>query len=529
VVWLLIIAGALAAVVAYDLVQRKHAILRNFPIIGHFRFMLEAVGPELRQYIVTDNDSERPFNRDQRRWVYASAKRENNYFGFGSDNDMELEPNYLIIKHQTFPLNTPHPGDAGYDPLYRLPCARILGAARGRAKAFRPASIVNVSGMSYGALSAPAVEALNRGALAAGCLQNTGEGGVSPHHRQGGDLVWQIGTGYFGCRELDGRFSVAKLKETVDACPAIRAIEIKLSQGAKPGVGGLLPRKKISAEIASIRGVPRDRDCISPPRHTTFADADGLLDFVESIAAETGLPVGIKSAVGELAFWRELARLMAHGDRGVDFVTIDGGEGGTGAGPLVFSDHVALPFKLAFSRVHAVFLEHGIHHRVVFAGSGKLGFPETALFAIALGCDLINVGREAMLAVGCIQAQRCHTNRCPTGVATQNAWLTRGLDPTLKSARLANYIVTLRKELLALSHACGVLHPALVPASRLELLDGQMHAKTVAELFHVDETTERFVDADRRAIAQLMDETRVGGVGTSSAAPGSPPAELRGR
>jgi glutamate synthase domain-containing protein 2 len=379
----------------------------------------------------------------------------------------------------------------------------MLGGGRRRARAFRPASVVNVSGMSYGSLSAAAVEALNRGAAAAGCLQNTGEGGVSRHHEHGGDLVWQIGTGYFGCRELDGRFSMARLKETVARVPAIRAIEIKLSQGAKPGVGGILPRAKISAEIAAIRGVPRDRDCISPPTHSTFNDADGLLDFAESIALETGLPVGIKSAVGELGFWRDLARLTAPGDRGLDFITIDGSEGGTGAGPLVFSDHVALPFKVAFSRVHKTFVDEGARDRVIFVGSGKLGFPEAALFAFALGCDLINVGREAMLAIGCIQAQRCHTNHCPTGVATQNRWLMRGLDPGLKSARLANYIVTLRKEILALCRACGVPHPALISADQLELLDGRFDAKTVGELFGY-RPGDGVTPVDRAEIERLM-------------------------
>ena len=478
-----VLTAAVLLVVLHDLTQRRHAILRNFPIIGHFRYWLEAIGPELRQYIVTDNNEERPFSRDQRRWVYASSKGEDNYFGFGSDNEMEQISSYLIIKHQPFPLSMPHAGDAGYDARYPVPCAKTLGGARRRAKAFRPSSVVNVSGMSFGALSGPAVEALNRGSQIAGCLQSTGEGGVSMYHQCGGDLVWQVGTGYFGCRELDGRFSLSRLKERVAATPQIRAIEIKLSQGAKPGVGGLLPRIKISEEIAAIRGIPRDRDCISPAAHSAFSSADGLLDFAETIAAETGLPVGIKSAVGDSHFWRELARLMASGSRGVDFITIDGGEGGTGAGPLVFSDHVALPFKVAFGRVHKIFVEEGVHERVVFIGSGKLGFPEAALFAFALGCDMINVGREAMLAIGCIQSQRCHTNHCPTGVATQNKWLIRGVDPTLKSARLANYIVSLRKEILTLSRACGVVHPALVHAGQLELLDGRFGSKTVAELF----------------------------------------------
>ena len=480
-VWILL--GVLVGVVLYDLAQRKHAILRNFPIIGHFRYWLEAVGPELRQYIVTDNNEERPFSRDQRRWVYASSKQENSYFGFGSDDEMEGTPNYLIVKHQAFPMRYAMPGEPDYDPRHEAACVKVLGEARERAKAFRPASIVNVSGMSYGSLSARAVEALNRGAAAAGCLHNTGEGGISPHHLHGGDLVWQIGTGYFGCRELDGRFSMARLKETVARHPQVRALEIKLSQGAKPGLGGLLPRRKISREIAEIRGISQDRDCVSPSGHSAFSDPDGLLDFAESLAAETGLPVGLKSAVGESEFWTHLTRLMATTGRGVDFVTIDGGEGGTGAAPLVFADHVALPFKVGFSRVHRIFVDAGVADQVVFVGSGKLGFPEPALLAFSLGCDLVNVGREALLALGCIQAQRCHTNRCPTGITTQNRWLVRGLDPSLKSVRLAGYLIALRRELLTLACACGVPHPGLVSPNQLELLDDRFGSKTVAEVF----------------------------------------------
>ena len=268
--------------------------------------------------------------------------------------------------------------------MHPVPCAKVLGGARGRVRAFRPQSVVNVSGMSFGSLSGPAVEALNRGCRIAGCLQSTGEGGISRYHLHGGELVWQIGTGYFGCREPDGRFSMARLKERVAATPGIRAIEIKLSQGAKPGVG---------------------------------------------------LPVGIKSAVGDSHFWRELATKMASGARAVDF-TIDGGEGGTGAGPLVFTDHVALPFKVGFARVHKVFVEEGVHERVVFVGSGKLGFPEEALFAFA--------------------------------------------------------------------RACGVVHPALVHAGQLELLDGRFCSKTVAELFGYVPDYGLPSAADRETIRLLM-------------------------
>ena len=496
--WVLLgLVVGLAILVVHDLVQRRHAILRNFPVVGHLRFLLEALGPELRQYIVTDNDEERPFSRDQRRWVYASAKRENNYFGFGTDNDLELSSNYVVIKQSAFPL------DASTEGGDSLPCAKVLGAARGRPKAFRPASVINASGMSFGSLSGAAVEAINRGAALAGCWQNTGEGGLAPHHAHGGDLVFQIGTGYFSCRDAQGRFDLSRLRELVAAHP-VRALEIKISQGAKPGLGGVLPGAKVSREIADIRGVARGVDCISPTRHAAFNDTDGLLDFVELLAAETGLPVGIKSAVGDTGFWQELARLMRTTGRGVDFITIDGGEGGTGAAPLAFSDHVSLPFKIGFSRVYATFAEQGLTDDVVFAGAGKLGFPDAALFAFALGCDLVNVGREAMLSIGCIQAQRCHTGRCPTGVATQSRWLTRGLDPTSKSVRFADYVATLRHELLQLSLACGVEHPALVGPERIEILDGRFASSTVTDLFGYQAGWGFPGAADRVTITELM-------------------------
>jgi glutamate synthase domain-containing protein 2 len=477
-----VLAAGLAGVTAYDLLQRRHAILRNFPLVGHLRYLLETFGPELRQYIVTSNDEERPFNRDQRRWIYASAKRQTNTFAFGTDNEMESVSALLAIKHAPFPAPPPGDGLPGGFPDYATPAGKLLGGARGRPHAFRPASLVNVSGMSFGALSGPAVQALNEGCRMAGCLQSTGEGGLSPHHRRGGQLVFQIGTGYFGCRDGRGRFSLAQLQETIAGAP-VRAIEIKLSQGAKPGVGALLPAAKVTPEIAAIREVAAGRDCVSPPGHSAFRSVDELLELVETIAQATGLPVGIKSAVGEQAFWDELAGLMAADARGVDYVLIDGGEGGSGAAPLTFTDHVALPFKLGFARVYAAFARAGIAEQVVFVGSGKLGFPEQALCALALGCDMVNVGREAMMAIGCIQAQRCHTGRCPTGVATQSPWLTRGLDPELKAVRHATYMRALRGELLALARACGAVHPALVDPARLEIVSERFASAPVHEVF----------------------------------------------
>jgi glutamate synthase domain-containing protein 2 len=358
--------------------------------------------------------------------------------------------------------------------------------------------------MSFGSLSGAAVTALNKGAALAGALHTTGEGGVSPYHLNGGDLVWQIGTGYFGCRNDDGTFSLPRLIDRVAATPSIRAIEIKLSQGAKPGLGGMLPGAKVTPEIAAIRGIPVGVDCKSPAGHSAFRNVDGLLDLVETIAAETGLPVGIKSAVGEDAFWLQLAERMARTGRGVDFVTVDGGEGGTGAAPLVFSDHVALPFKWAFPRVYRAFAEAGLHHDVVFVGSGKLGIPENALLALAAGCDMINVARTAMFSIGCIQAQRCHTGRCPSGVATQSAWLQHGLDPALKSLRCANYLAALRFELLCLARACGHVHPALVPLEAIELLDVDLKTVRADELLDYRPGWGVPGPADVAAIAALM-------------------------
>lgn len=495
--------AALSGVAVYDLVQRRHAILRNYPVVGHLRFMLEAIGPELRQYIVTDNDQERPFSRDQRRWVYASSKMENRYFGFGSDNDLEQAHNYLIVKHSAFPDTPPPEYPNSPDPRTPLPSAKVLGRSRGRKKAFRPNSIVNISAMSFGSLSGVAVEALNRGALLAGALHTTGEGGISPHHLHGGDLIWQIGTGYFGCRDNQGRFDLARLVDVVASAP-VRAIEIKLSQGAKPGLGGMLPAAKVSQEIADVRGIPVGQDCRSPAAHTAFNDVDGLLDFVEMIADATDLPVGIKSAVGEMGFWEDLVQRMVRTGRGVDFITIDGGEGGTGAAPLSFSDHVALPFKWGFARVYRQFAMQGLSDDVVFIGSGKLGLAENALLALALGCDMVNVGRTAMFSIGCIQAQRCHTNRCPTGVTTQNPWLQRGLDPALKSVRAANYIAALRFELIALARACGEVHPALVTPEQIEILKSELGAVSVREVFEYEPGWGLPSPADRDDIRRIM-------------------------
>ena len=506
--WILLgLLGFLVAVGVYDVFQKKHAILRNFPVIGHLRYLLESIGPELRQYIVTSNDEERPFSRDERSWVYASAKKQNNYFGFGTDNAFEKTPNYLIIKQSMFPLPEPHKGDPNYDPGHNVPCAKIMGAWRNREKAFRPSSVINISAMSFGSLSARATEAINRGCAEANALHNTGEGGVSSYHDHGAGLIWQLGTGYFGARDAEGNLSIERL---VEVCKnhRVKAVEVKLSQGAKPGRGGVLPAEKITEEISRIRGIPMGQTCISPAYHRAFKDVPSMIDTIESIADATGLPVGIKSAIGREDFWIELANTMEKTGRGPDYIQIDGGEGGTGAAPLVFSDHVSLPWRNAFPRIYKIFAERGLHQEIIFMGSGRLGFPNNAFLAFGLGVDMISVAREAMLAIGCIQAQRCHNGHCPTGVATHNKWLVRGLDPTNKAHRLANYLTIFRKEVMWLTRACGYPHPGFIRGSDIEMLDTSYGGISPTDLFEYGDGWELPKPEDLQAAAQLMQESR---------------------
>ncbi len=480
----------LSLVFVHDVSQRRHTIKHNFPVVGHLRYFLEMIGPELRQYWVANDKEEMPFSRAERSWVYATAKKQNNNFGFGT-TELLYDAGYPIIKHAAFPFPESEARYIEGDPTM-VPSLKVMGEWRSRKRPYRPASVVNISAMSYGSLGERAVSALNQGARMARCFHNTGEGGVSPYHNFGADIVWQIGTGYFGARDERGRFSLERALDRLQQNPNVRAIELKLSQGAKPGKGGILPGAKVTPAIARIRGIPVGKDCISPNAHSEFRDARSLIDFVERLADASGLPVGIKSAVGEMRFWEELAALMQSSGRGPDFITIDGGEGGTGAAPLTFTDHVSLPFKVAFARVYAVFQQKGMADRVLWIGSGKLGFPDRAIVAFAMGCDMINVAREAMMAIGCIQAQRCHTGHCPAGVATQNRWLQAGLDVPLKAERTANYIKGFRKELLAVAHACGYEHPLQFTGSDIEISAGQNRFRTLSEVLGYERDRVRF-------------------------------------
>ena len=461
--WILVVIGIVAL---YDVLQKKHTILHNFPVVGHFRYLLESIGPELRQYIVANNREELPFNRIERSWIYASSKNKNNYEGFGTDRDI-YESNYIFVKNAMLPFKIDPSHTNGKDP-YFLACAKVMGAGR-RKRPFRPASVINVSAMSFGSLSARAIESLNIGCKLSYAYHNTGEGGLSPYHKQGGDVIFHFGTGYFGVRDVDGNFSIDMMKKLTVENPQVRGIEVKLSQGAKPGKGGVLPGSKITKEIAEIRNVPQGKDVLSPPTHSAFEGVDGLIDFVENIAEATGLPVGIKAAIGKLDNWEELASKMAASGKGPDFITIDGGEGGTGAAPPSFADHVALPWIYGFTAVYQIFKKHNLTDRIVFIGSGKLGFPAKAVMAFAMGVDCINVAREAMLSIGCIQAKLCHTNECPSGIATQNKWKQMGINVDIKSVRASYYFKNFRKEFLEMTHAAGYEHPSQFTMDDVEM------------------------------------------------------------
>jgi len=482
--WILFV---LAIIALRDVLQRAHTISHNFPIVGHIRYMFESIGPEIRQYFVANNREELPFNRIERSWIYASAKKENNYEGFGTDRDIYAH-HHIFINNAMMPfkIGKDHPNKT--DKNF-LPCAKVMGAYNGREKPYRPASVINVSAMSFGSLSAKAIESLNKGVGLAGAYHNTGEGGLSPYHCDGGDVVFHFGTGYFGVRAEDGGFSMEKLVELVEKNPFIKAIEVKLSQGAKPGKGGVLPGAKISKEIAKIRGVEQGKDVLSPPNHKAFSTVPELHAFIEKIAAATGLPVGIKAAIGKLEQWEELADLMLKTGTGPDFIAVDGGEGGTGAAPPSFADHVSLPWVYGFSDLYRLFQSKGLCERIVFIGSGKLGFPAKAAMAFSMGADCINVAREAMMSIGCIQAQICHTNRCPSGVATQKKWLQNGIDVPLKSERLAQYFKTFRKEFIEITHAAGYEHPCEFMMSDIDInVDDHHLTKELNKTYRYEKT-----------------------------------------
>ncbi len=430
-----------------DITQKKHGVLRSYPVIGHLRYFFEQLGEYFRQYFFSGDRDEMPFNRATRAWVYRLAKNEGGVIGFGSTYDLR-QPGALVFVNDPFPVldeeRLPTPSLALGEGYCKLP--------------FEARSIVNVSGMSYGAISAPAVRALSRGAALGGCWLDTGEGGLAPYHLEGGgDLIMQIGTAKYGVRDPQGNVSPERLMELAKV---VKAFEIKLSQGAKPGKGGVLPGRKVTAEIAQIRGIPPGRDSISPNRHRDIANVNELLERIAWLRELTGRPVGVKTAIGGWRFMNELGDAVHR--KGLefapDFLVIDGGEGGSGAAPQALADHMGLSIDEALPRVVDALIEAGLKQRIRVVASGKLVTSARAAWALCVGADFVNTARGFMFSLGCIQALRCHTNTCPTGVTTHQKRLQRALVVEEKYLRVANYVNNMNREIDMIAHSCGVRH-----------------------------------------------------------------------
>jgi glutamate synthase domain-containing protein 2 len=443
----LLLVGVVAFLFIRDITQKKHGVLRNYPVIGHFRYFFEQLGEYFRQYFFAGDRDEMPFNRATRGWVYRLAKNEGGIIGFGSTYDLH-QPAALIFVNHPFPVL-----EEERQPTPTL----VLGQGYCR-EPFEARSLVNISGMSFGAISAPAVRSLSRGAAVAGCWLDTGEGGLSPYHLEGGcDVIMQIGTAKYGVRDAQGNLSTDRLLEL---SRVVKAFEIKLSQGAKPGKGGVLPGRKVTPEIAHIRGIAEGRDSISPNRHRDISNMSELLEKIAWMRDLTGKPIGVKTAVGGWRFMNEMADIIHR--RGLefapDFLVIDGGEGGSGAAPQALADHMGLSIEEALPRVVDALIETGLKQRVCVVASGKLVTSAKAAWALCVGADFVNTARGFMFSLGCIQALRCHQNTCPTGVTTHNKRLQRALVVEEKYLRVANYAMNMNKEIDMIAHSCGVRH-----------------------------------------------------------------------
>ncbi|MCE7057514.1 FMN-binding glutamate synthase family protein [Algoriphagus sp. AGSA1] len=437
----------------YDINQKSHAILRNFPVIGHFRYLLEKISPEIQQYFIETNTDGTPFSRNIRSLVYRRSKNVNDTHPFGTQRDINGE-DYIGLRHSIYAVHT-----HDEDPRITI--------GNDSCKQPYSSSIFNISAMSFGSLSSNAVRALNLGAKKGGFSHNTGEGGISSHHRLGADLVWQIGTGYFGCRDDHGNFSEEKFAEKAN-WPEVKMIEIKISQGAKPGHGGVLPGVKNTAEIAEIRGVLQGTTILSPPAHSAFTNEGELLDFISKLRELSGgKPIGFKLCVGRTEEFISICKQMVSRNIYPDFITVDGAEGGTGAAPLEFSDSVGLPLEPALIFVRMTLEKFQIRDQIKVIASGKAISAFAILKNIALGADICNSARGFMFSVGCIQALRCNTNECPTGVATQKANLVGGLVITDKAERVYNFHKNTVHAVQELLGACGHKHTSELSAADL--------------------------------------------------------------
>ncbi len=513
--WPAVFTGVLSLVGIADLLQKPQTLRRNYPLLAHLRYFLESLGPEIRQYFIESDNDERPFSRQQRSIVYQRAKNTLDKRPFGTQLDVYSDT-YEWISHSIQPC--PHS-----DHNYRL----TIG--EGRAQPYS-ASVFNISAMSFGALSANAIRALNEGARRGGFYQDTGEGSISQYHREnGGDLVWEIGSGYFGCRDAEGRFDEARF--AANAAPAqVKMIEVKLSQGAKPGHGGVLPGAKVSPEIAAARGVPAGVDCVSPARHSAFDNPVGLLKFVDRLRELSGgKPTGFKLAIGHPWEWFAIAKAMHETQILPDFIVVDGGEGGTGAAPLEFTDHVGTPLREGLLLVHNTLVGLNLRNRIRIGAAGKIITGFDIARTMALGADWCNAARGYMFALGCIQSMSCHTDRCPTGVATQDARRQRALVPEDKATRVFHFHENTLQALGELIAAAGLEHPgqlgpehiirrvsatevrswaALLPFVQPgELLDGGIPQHAVFQTFWADARSDSFC-APERVMAMRTSKSR---------------------
>jgi glutamate synthase domain-containing protein 2 len=409
----------------FNSTQQKHTIIRNFPVLGYFRYLFEKIAPEIQQYFIERNTDGKPFSRNQRSLVYQRSKNIDATSPFGTQLTLN-QANYEGLKHSIFPATVNE----------ELPRVIVGGPACTQPYS---ASLLNISAMSFGALSENAIVALNKGAQKGNFYHNTGEGGLTEFHQNGADIIWQIGTGYFGCRDDRGGFDGGKFAEKANL-PAVKMIEIKLSQGAKPGHGGVLPAQKNTEQIARIRGVQPHTTILSPPNHGAFSDLKELVEFIAHLRQlSNGKPVGLKLCIGDTSEFENLCQEMIHQNCYPDFITIDGAEGGTGAAPLEFADGVGMPLEPALIFVNKTLIRFGIRDKIRVICSGKIISGYSILKAIALGADLCNSARGFMFSLGCIQALRCNNNECPTGVATQNKMLVKGLVVTDKSERVFHF------------------------------------------------------------------------------------------
>lgn len=471
-VFLLAIFLPLVIMGFYDMYQSKKTIRRNFPLLGRMRYLLESIGPEMRQYFVETDTDGRPFNRLQRSLVYQRSKKETDSHPFGTQLNV-YDEGYQWINHSIKAISF---SDIDQNPKVRI----------GSSQCSQPymASLFNVSAMSYGSLSKNAILALNAGAKQGGFFHNTGEGGLSPYHLEpGGDVVWNIGTGYFSCRDEYGNFSPEHFAKRAHY-DNVKMIEIKFSQGAKPGHGGILPKEKVTDEIAAIRLVKKGGDILSPPKHSAFKTPLELMDFVKILRTNSGgKPIGMKLCVGNKSEFLAICKAMVQTKTYFDFITVDGGEGGTGAAPQEYSDHVGMPLRDALAFVYDALNGFDLKDEIKIIASGKVISGFDIVRTLSMGADLCNSARGMMFALGCIQALECHANTCPTGVATQDPRLVKGLVPEEKSIRVARYQHETVKAAMELIASAGIDHPDNVGRDVVSMRVDKTKIQTFAELF----------------------------------------------